>query len=202
VEAVTAMTEQAGSPSPLPPVDPATLSTTALTCRDRERLRFGYTAADGVRTDRLVEPHRLVSLGRRWYLVAYDLTRHDWRTFRLDRVAGSTPTGVHFAPRRLPAADAATMVKAAFDRWATRVTVTAQVQAPGPDVVARLGRWARVEALDERTSLLRMEVDSLDWAAHALGSVGAQFTVREPPELLELLRDWSRRFDAAAHPTR
>jgi predicted DNA-binding transcriptional regulator YafY len=68
------------------PVDAGTLTAVAQACRDEERLRFSYTARGGEQTDRHVEPHRLVSLGRRWYLVAYDLTRHDWRSFRLDRL--------------------------------------------------------------------------------------------------------------------
>ncbi|NEA30514.1 WYL domain-containing protein [Streptomyces sp. SID13031] len=62
------------------PVDHAVLTTLALGCRDSERVRFGYQAANGTRSERLVEPLQLVPLGSRWYLVAYDLDRHDWRT--------------------------------------------------------------------------------------------------------------------------
>src|SRR5689334_19029463 len=64
-----------------PTVDSEVLTTVAQACRDEERLTFAYTARQGERTSRHVEPHRLVSLGRRWYLVAYDLARHDWRSF-------------------------------------------------------------------------------------------------------------------------
>src|SRR5438128_2030963 len=83
-----------------------------LAGRDTGRLEFGYSAADGTRTDRLVEPFRLVPLGRRWYLVAYDLHRHDWRSFRLDRLAAPRRTGARFRPRELPAEDAAAYVRA------------------------------------------------------------------------------------------
>src|SRR4051794_14852220 len=69
-----------------PTVDADALTVIAQACRDDERLRFGYTTRDGRETTRLVEPHRLVSLGRRWYLVAFDIERHDWRTFRVDRL--------------------------------------------------------------------------------------------------------------------
>src|SRR5215469_2165577 len=104
-EALTAMTVPAswGSAAGVP-VDPAVLTSVAVACRDSERLRFGYTAADGRETDRHVEPHRLVLLARRWYLVCYDLDRQDWRSFRLDRLAGPSGTGARFRPRELPAA--------------------------------------------------------------------------------------------------
>src|SRR5438270_224031 len=82
-----------------------------LAGRDTERLECGYTAADGTRTRRLVEPFRLVPLGRRWYLVAYDLHRHDWRSFRLDRLDAPQRTGARFRPRELPADDAAAFVR-------------------------------------------------------------------------------------------
>ena len=93
-------------------ISPDVLASAALACRDAERIRFGYGAASGERTERHVEPHRLVALDRRWYLVAYDLTRNDWRSFRLDRVIGvPRPTGARFRPRELPVADAAEFVR-------------------------------------------------------------------------------------------
>src|SRR6185312_1645581 len=113
VDALRAMTVPAawGAQTAGGGVEPAVLTTVALACRDGERITFAYTAADGARTDRSVEPFRLVSLGRRWYLVGYDLDRGDWRSFRLDRLAGPQGTGARFAPRRLPAPDAAAFVR-------------------------------------------------------------------------------------------
>src|SRR6187399_1238233 len=100
VEALRAMTIPARwSPPDGRGLDAGALTTVALACRDSERLRFGYTAAGGQRTDRHVEPHRLVALGRRWYLVAYDLVRHDWRSFRADRLSAPHGTGARFRPR-------------------------------------------------------------------------------------------------------
>src|SRR3954464_13919893 len=96
-------------------VDPGVLTAIALVCRDSEHLRFSYTAASGQHTDRHTEPHRLVCLGRRWYLVAYDLTRHDWRSFRVDRLTAPQGNGSRFRPRDLPAADAAEFVRAGLD---------------------------------------------------------------------------------------
>src|SRR5215213_2450602 len=95
VEALQAMTVEAGlgAGSVAPAVDPGVLTTVAQACRDTVRLRFAYTAADGTASDREVEPARLALLGRRWYLVAYDLGRHDWRSFRLDRLGPAEATG-------------------------------------------------------------------------------------------------------------
>src|SRR6202167_3783718 len=113
VEALGAMTVPASwGNAAQPTVDPGILTTVALACRDSERLRFSYTAADGQHSTRHVEPHRLVLLGRRWYLVGYDLTRHDWRSFRLDRLAAPDGTGTRLRPRELPATDAAAFVRA------------------------------------------------------------------------------------------
>src|SRR6185312_3053875 len=93
-------------------VDPEVLTTLALACRDTERVRFSYTPAGGEQAGRAVEPHRLVLLGRRWYLVGYDLDRQDWRSYRLDRLAAPDGTGVRFRARELPGGDAAAFVRA------------------------------------------------------------------------------------------
>src|ERR1700753_1896408 len=104
VEALTAMTVPgAWDSGQRVALDPAALTTIALACRDAERIRFGYTAASGAQSQRHVEPHRLVSLGRRWYLVGYDLDRQDWRSFRLDRVTAPRRAGARLPPPALPA---------------------------------------------------------------------------------------------------
>src|SRR5580658_4712776 len=71
---------------PGPAVDAETLTTIARACRGREQLRFGYATRDGEPSERRAEPHRLVQAGYRWYLVARDIDRDDWRTFRVDRI--------------------------------------------------------------------------------------------------------------------
>lgn len=196
VEAVRSMTERPGWGSAASEVDPAALVTVAQACRDTERLRFDYTAASGERTQRLVEPLRLVSLGRRWYVVAYDLERHDWRSFRLDRLAHPAVTGARFRPRELPAEDATAFVRAGIGGLPAPYEVEAVVQAPADRVRAAIGRWAEVTEADG-AALVRMRTDSLDWPAMALGSVGAEFTVLGPPAMVEHLRDWGSRFSRA-----
>jgi predicted DNA-binding transcriptional regulator YafY len=100
VEALCEMTVPAGWGGAGATVDTRVLTATAQACRDSERLDFCYLARNGDLTTRRTEPHRLVSLGRRWYLVAYDLTRADWRSFRLDRVREVRSVGLRFRPAR------------------------------------------------------------------------------------------------------
>src|SRR6201747_987403 len=76
-----------------PTVDPEALTAIAGACRDRERLRFAYRGRDATESSRTVEPHTLVNLGRRWYLVAWDCDRDDWRPFRVDRLPRLSPAG-------------------------------------------------------------------------------------------------------------
>ncbi|MEV6008245.1 YafY family protein [Streptomyces sp. NPDC051976] len=199
VEALRAMTEAAGwDGQDRSGIDPAVLVTLALTCRDTEQLRFSYTAANGRPTDRQVEPHRLVRLGRRWYLVAYDLARHDWRTFRVDRLADPQGTGARFRTRDLPATDAAAFVRAGLNNVQRPYVVEVLADAPAATVRERIGRWTSVEEIDAEHSLLRMSTDSLDWPIMALGVLGTDFRVLGPPELLDRLQDWGTRFARAA----
>src|SRR4029077_6840747 len=88
-----------------PTVDPHHLTVFATACRDSDCLRFAYRSREGTDSRREVEPHSLVNLGRRWYLVAWDRGREDWRTFRVDRLARPGSSGVRFTPRKLPSRD-------------------------------------------------------------------------------------------------
>jgi predicted DNA-binding transcriptional regulator YafY len=198
VEALRAMTVSPGWGGSGLAADPEVLVAVAQVCRDTERLEFGYTAAGGERTERHVEPLRLVSLGRRWYLVAYDLGRHDWRSFRLDRLSHPRGTGVRFRPRELPAEDAAAFVRAGLRQLPTSYTVEVLVAAPAAVVRARIGRWASVRDADEGRCVIQMNTDNLDWPAMALGSLGAEFTVISPPALLAYVHEWGARFGRAA----
>src|SRR5262249_28540990 len=92
------------------PVDARILSAIAGACPDQGRLRFRYRDHAGTATARSVEPHRLVNTCRRWYLVAWDRGREDWRTFRVDRIEPNLATGMRFTPREPPARDLAAYV--------------------------------------------------------------------------------------------
>jgi len=198
VEAVCQMTVPAGWGGAAT-IDTHVLTAIAQACRDSERLDFRYLARGGELTSRRTEPHRLVSLGRRWYLVAYDLTRDDWRSFRLDRVSDLQLVGLRFQPRPLPAEDAASFVRAGIDSaFAPRTyDVTARVAAPAMTVLEAVGRWASADDRGDGRCLLRMTVDDLDWAVFALGRIEADIEVLAPPELVEHTRAWARRLAAA-----
>ncbi|MFB4312054.1 helix-turn-helix transcriptional regulator [Actinomadura sp. GTD37] len=198
VDALRAVTVPAGWGGPAAPgVDPSALSVLALACRDAERLRFSYTAAGGVRTDRQVEPHRLVPLGRRWYLVAYDLDRQDWRSFRVDRLAAPAATGARFRPRELPAADAAEFVRSGLKEMPRPYRVEVLVDAPAATVRERIGRWCTVEEVDAGHSRVRLTTEDLNWTVIALAAVAADFHVVEPPELRARLHTLAARFARA-----
>lgn len=108
-----------------PTVASELLGILALACRDRERIRFHYRSGSGVATDRVAEPHSLVAESGIWFLVSWDVTRDDWRTFRLDRMSRLFATRLHFASRELPTRDAAEFVATAVARL--RPTITAAV---------------------------------------------------------------------------
>lgn len=180
-----------------PTVDASLLTTIAQACQDEERLRFVYTTRDGERAARSVEPYRLVSLGRRWYLVAYDLHRQDWRSFRLDRLADLRTTGVRFEARPLPAEDAAEFVCSGIDNLPASYAIEVVVHAPCASIRATVGPWAQLEPIDSTSCRLRMTADSLDWPALTLGALGVDFHIVGPPQLADHLREWSVRFARA-----
>lgn len=181
-----------------PTVDSETLTTLAQGCRDDEALELDYTARGAETTHRRVEPHRLVSVGRRWYLVAYDRDRLDWRSFRVDRIADPRLTGRKFRQRELPADDAWQFVQQGLRSMPQQHEVSVRIHV-APDVVRRaVGHWGTVEELAEGSCRLLMRVDSLEWPVMVLAQVGAAFDEVEPPELRERVAQVSRSFADAA----
>ena len=124
-----------------PQVSADLLAQLALVCRDNERIRFHYVAAGGDETDRLVEPYSLVAAQRQWFLVAWDVHRDDWRTFRVDRMSAPFPTRVRFAPRELPADDAAEFVRVAVSSVRQRIELHVDMDLPIADMLATFGPW-------------------------------------------------------------
>jgi predicted DNA-binding transcriptional regulator YafY len=182
-----------------PTVDPETLTAIAGASRDRERLRFDYRGRDTTESRRCVEPHTLVNLGRRWYLVAWDCDRRDWRTFRVDRLGRLSPAGSRFSPRELPSADAAAYVAANLSSAQSRYHARVTLHTPADEVAERsLYTGSTVVAIDARTCELRTSDDSLDWLAVRVAMLGVEFEVHEPPELLERLRELGARCERAA----
>lgn len=185
---------------PGPRVGAETLTVLTAACRDHERLRFGYQDHDGAESVRVVEPYRVVNWGRRWYLVAWDVDRADWRTFRVDRLIPRVPTGPCFSPRELPE-DVVDRVRRGVSSAAWRHYATVTVHAPAAVITARINAAVgTVEAVDANTCLLHTGDDTLDSLAVHLGLLGVPFTVTEPPELVALLLELAERYRQAIEP--
>jgi predicted DNA-binding transcriptional regulator YafY len=172
--------------SPAVTVDPDALVAIAEACQSQQQLSFAYQRHDGTVSTRTVEPYRLVHTGRRWYLVARDRERDDWRTFRVDRISQPRATGIRSTPHDPP--DAAAFVADAITTAPYRFQARIVVRAPAHIVGARVPATAgAVEAIDDNSCLLTTGADSLTYLAVHLAALGPDFTVLEPPELVDEL---------------
>jgi predicted DNA-binding transcriptional regulator YafY len=193
------------TPSPGPRIDPDVLTVIAGACRDHERLRFDYRAHAGTASRRSVEPYRLVHHRQRWYLVAWDLDRDDWRTFRVDRVEPRSPTGPRFTPRPLPPdADIAARVARGVGEAVWRYRARVIVHAPAEYVRARLLIPVDVQALGEDRCAFEPGSDHPQLLALYLGLLDADFTIVDSPELVAalgtLVDRYRRAIDASRPP--
>ncbi len=191
--------------SAAPTVHADVLATIAQAARDSERLRFTYRARGGAGAGedvrRHVEPHRLVTVGRRWYLLGYDLDRQDWRSFRLDRLSDPSGTRARFRPREVPGGDAAAHVRRGLSATDSSLVLRALVHAPAGEVEPRIARWATVTPVDERTCRVEMDAREPRWAAFGLGVLEAEFSIEAAPaSVTDLLASWAGRFAAATTP--
>src|SRR5207245_3060353 len=145
-----------------PTVDPQHLTVIAAACRDAECLRFAYRSRDGTDSKREVEPHSLVNLGRRWYLVAWDRRREDWRTFRVDRLTRPASSGVRFTPRRLPARDAAAYVDQSITGAPNRYEAKVTLHAAAEQIASRVATYGgTIEEIDASSCEQRTGDDDL-----------------------------------------
>lgn len=181
-------------------VDAEVLTTIGAACRDHQRLRFDYRGHSGSESLRTAEPHHLVTWGRRWYLVAWDVVRNDWRTFRVDRMRPWTPAGPRFTPRELPERDAATFVAQRIaQRWPYQATVRLHVSADSA-VAQDSASYGRIEPVDDNSCLLHLGADNPHGLAFLLGALEVDFEVENAPELAEQLLRIAGRFRRAARP--
>ena len=187
------------TPGSGPAADPAILVAISSACRDSERVRFKYAAASGEATRRLVEPCRLVHTGYRWYLVAFDSDRDDWRTFRLDRIDGEITTDRRFEPRDPPAEDLAAYVAERVREVRSRIQARVILQISKEEALKRVPyRWGTLEAIDDDHCELRTAADWLGSLAIYIAEVGADFEVLEPPELIDHVKTLAERFTRAS----
>ncbi|MEU9702028.1 YafY family protein [Streptomyces sp. NPDC047981] len=175
--------------TPASQVDPAVLTELANACRDSERLRFAYRDHGGSATRRTVEPHRLVCTERRWYLVAWDLDRADWRTFRVDRIEPKPPHGPRFPPREPPAEDLAGYVAQGISGAAYAAEATIRLHVPLAEAAAAVGPLDGVLEPDgDAACLLRTGAGSLAGMVVHVLMLGVEFEVVAPRELDDRVR--------------
>ena len=169
-----------------PTVKMGDVSSLASACSDRRELRFVYRDFKGASTTRTVEPHRIVHTGARWYLVAWDTARDDWRTFRIDRIEAPVATGAHFLPRPSPDDDVGAYVLRGVAAVAHKHR--AIVQAPCPargDAPADSRRWPGSSRLSTTARVcFAPRALSLEALVAWIVGIGVDFDVREPPELV------------------
>ncbi len=182
-----------------PEADPAVLTALADAVRAREVVRFDYQDSEAPRR---AEPHHLIHRNGRWYLLAWDPERDDWRTFRADRMKLRTPNGPRFQPREIPGGDATAFVTGLFrgsrsgdSAWPCQAEVV--VHAPAAELAPYLGD-ALVEPLDE--GRCRLTLGSWSWTglAASIARFDADFEVAGPPALHAALDTLARRFAAAS----
>jgi len=166
---------------PREPIPAAELAPLAEACAERQLVRFDYVARDGQPTSRRAEPYRLVATASRWYLVAFDLDRGDWRTFRVDRVTELVVTGHTFSPRRLD--DPEQFVRAALASTSYRYRAHVRVAAPADELSRRVAPTVGVVEPDDGGSMLRIGADDVAWLASYLVGLDLPFEIVGPPEL-------------------
>jgi predicted DNA-binding transcriptional regulator YafY len=182
-----------------PSVGSETLALLANACRDHEVLRLFYRKHDGSETRRMVEPHRLVAWGDRWYLVAWDINRDDWRTWRADRIVRIDPTGRLFRERELPDPDITAYVSRNVARAAWRYVAHIEIDAPAEEVRRDIDSAVGVVTpLPNGRCVLEAGADNLWTIAVWCAAFDRDFRVLDPPELVAYVRLLAERYARAA----
>jgi predicted DNA-binding transcriptional regulator YafY len=181
-----------------PTVDPETLAALGAACGDRERVRFAYRDRTGTETRREVEPHALVNLGRRWYLLAWDRGREDWRTFRVDRISKPAGIAARFESRELPDEDAGAVVAGSISSATYGHEARVTLLAPADEVRDAFGAsWGTIEPVDASSCEFRTSDDDMHWLAMRILMLGVDFEVHEPAELVAQLESLAARLGRA-----
>jgi predicted DNA-binding transcriptional regulator YafY len=178
------------------PVQPDVLMTLARACRDREHVTAAYVDRAGSSTQRRLEPYQLVTTGRRWYLLAYDRDRQDWRSLRLDRMADVRALGSTFTPRQAP--DAASYVRRSISASPYRYLARVRYFAPY-DVVSQYfsPSSASIEPDGPDACVVTAGANDPDRMVFYFAIVGPDFEVLEPPELADAMRTLAQRLGRA-----
>ncbi|HEV7715217.1 MAG TPA: YafY family protein, partial [Steroidobacteraceae bacterium] len=184
--ALHSVTISLASAEAVPPVD--VLTRIASACRDHMKLKLSYKDRDGKATARTLEPLRLAHTGRRWYLVAWDLQREDWRTFRVDRVERLGSAGPAFVPREFPG-DIARYVTRSIAHSNYKYRVRVKLDGSAEMLSKQVPSWCGVlEAVDDKSCVLNTSADSFESLTALIAMTGVDFEILDAPELLPDLR--------------
>lgn len=180
-------------------VDAALLASLAAMSNDHVDATFRYADRHGVLTKRVVQPHGLVHTGWRWYLLAWDLDRADWRTFRVDRIEGRATAGAPFVAHEIPGGSAASLVSRSISSAPYEVRARILLHAPRSQIVEKVPPLAGfVSERSARRCVLESGAHSLDALAIHVAALGVDFQVIEPPELVQRIRALAERLTRAA----
>jgi predicted DNA-binding transcriptional regulator YafY len=196
IDAVRTATVNVGGAGPT--VDPTVLSAVAGAIRASERLRFDYVDHNDRLTTRTGEPHRLVVWGRRWYLLAWDVDRADWRTFRVDRITPKTPTGPRFTPRTLSDDEASEYVQRSAGTATWRYRARIRIHAPIDQVRASLPPAVEASADGPDRCIVRVGSDTPHQLALYIGLLDTDFDILEPSDLAQAFTRLAERYSRAA----
>lgn len=178
------------------PVKPGVLMALARACRDHEHVESDYTDRSGTRTWRRLEPYQLVTTGRRWYLLAYDRDRADWRSLRLDRMSSVRVCGTTFVPRQAP--DAAGFVSHSLSSAPYRYAARVRYHCPAEEVTRRFSAAAATVVPEgPQSCIVSTGADDVDRLVLYLASVGAPFEILGPPEVVAAARAAALRLSRA-----
>lgn len=174
-------------------VDPDCLLVLARCVRESQQARFDYTDREGALTSRRVEPYRLIATGRRWYLMAFDLDREDWRSFRLDRMTTAAASTFRFTPREAPDAESY-IQRSRSGAW--KHTAVVRLEASAAEAAEQVGSWGELRPVDGRCCELVVGADNTEMLAWWLLRMPFTFTVLEGAGVRAALRELAGR---AAH---
>ncbi len=179
-------------------LDPNVLTTVAAACRDCERLRFGYRDQSGKRSQRHVEPIKVVHASSRlWYLVAWDLEREALRIFRIDRITHEPRIGDRFVPRNQPE-DVEVFVAESIAQAPKGLRACVRLHAHAKDMAAQVPCWAgEIQPEDDEHCLFYTRASSLEYLLCNLVVLGVDFELIEPMELAPKLREVGQRLTRA-----
>jgi predicted DNA-binding transcriptional regulator YafY len=176
--------------------DPDVLLTVSAATRDRSRVRIGYRARQGARTERQIDPYGVVFQNGHWYVVGWDHLRRDVRTFRLDRVQSAAALPASFVPPDGFDAVATVQEAIASAPWAFAVEVV--LALPIEQARRRVSPTTGTLSRHADGTLLRLGADNLEWMAGYLASLGCGFQIVQPPELREAVRTLAAELTACA----